>query len=91
MNDQTSFSQDWLNDSEFEQWITVAPNNTQARCKLCKQTFNLSNMGRQALVSHAAVKKHQTHAHRVISFFKPSSTREISASEKTSATSGNEA
>ena len=57
MKDQTYFSKDWLEDPDFKNWFVSCTNNTQARCKLCQKTFNLSNMGRQALVSHASGKK----------------------------------
>ena len=32
---------------------------TEARCFLCKKSFNISRMGMLALTSHAAGKKHQ--------------------------------
>ena len=56
--DQTYFSTDWLLDPEFSLWIVSVVDNTQARCKLCKKTFNLSNMDRQALTSYALGQKH---------------------------------
>lgn len=41
-------------------WSEADPENkTNAKCKLCDKTFTLSNMGRTALVSHAAGKKHK--------------------------------
>ena len=53
MATQTYFSKQWLDDPEFQQWLSPATEKTQDRCKLCNKVFNLSNMGRQALVSHA--------------------------------------
>ena len=41
-------------------WLVEVPgDNKLARCKHCKKSFNLSNMGRQALVSHGTGQKHQ--------------------------------
>ena len=59
-NDQPFFSYDWLSDSEFKMLLVEVPgDNKLARCKHCKKSFNLSNMGRQALVSHGTGQKHQ--------------------------------
>ena len=42
-------------------WLVEVPgDNKLARCKHCKKSFNLSNMGRQALVSHGTGQKHQS-------------------------------
>ena len=42
-------------------WVKEDPNNTNnAQCTLCKSIFSLSNMGKQALVSHAKSKRHIT-------------------------------
>ena len=60
MKDQTYLSKNWLEDPDFKNRLVSCTNNTQARCKLCQKTFSLSNMGRQALVSHASGKKTQT-------------------------------
>ena len=58
--DQTFFLHDWLLDPEFKMWLVEVPgDNKLARCKHCKKSFNLSNMGRQALVSHGTGQKHQ--------------------------------
>ena len=41
-------------------WLVEVPgDNKFSRCKHCKKTFNLSNMGCQALVSHGTGQKHQ--------------------------------
>ena len=66
---QTYFSKAWLDEEDFKKWLSPVADNTQARCKQCNKTFNLSNMGRQALVSHAAGKKHITLTHRSQTFF----------------------
>jgi len=50
---QSTFSCDWLSDELFTSWLKPVVGNTrQARCALCSKTIQLSNMGRQALVSH---------------------------------------
>ena len=56
MKDQTYFSKDWLTDPDFKNWLADTNDNTAARYKVCHKTFKLSNMGRQALISHASVK-----------------------------------
>ena len=45
MKDQAYFSKDWLEDPDFKNWLVSCTNNTQARCKLCQKTFNLSILG----------------------------------------------
>ena len=41
-------------------WLVEVPgDNKLGRCKHCKKSFNLSNMRRQALVSHGTGQKHQ--------------------------------
>ena len=58
--DRTFFSHDWLSDPEFKMWLVeVLGDNKLVRCKHCKKSFNLSNMGHQALVSYGTGKKHQ--------------------------------
>ena len=58
MNIQTYFSKQWLDDHEFKKWLVAVSDRTKAKCKSCKKVFNLSNMVKQTLVSHAAGKKH---------------------------------
>ena len=71
-------SKDWLEDPDFKNWLVSCTNNTQARCKLCQKTFNLSNMGRKALVSHVSGKKHKLHDSRVQRFSKPTMVKQTS-------------
>ena len=75
--DQTYFSSDWLADPEFNQWLVSVSNNTQARCKLCRTTFNLSNMGRQALTSHASGQKHSKVVKSVSCFFQTNKFKDL--------------
>lgn len=39
-------------------WLAQAQQSSKARCKICSVTFELGNMGKQALISHAKGKKH---------------------------------
>lgn len=57
--DQTYFSKVWVQDEDFKKCLCRASENTQARLQFNKM-LNFSNTGRQALVSHAAGKKHKT-------------------------------
>ena len=58
----TVFRFEWTNsvlNPQFASWVTEVPKwPSKAGCKLCLSTFNLSNMGRQALISHMKTKKH---------------------------------
>ena len=70
-NDQTYFSSDWLTDPDFVQWLVFVPENTKGKCKLCKKTFSLSDMGRQALTGHASGQKHIKIVNAISVFAKP--------------------
>ncbi len=53
------FNIDWLRREEFKDWLEPEDSDsTKARCKICRKTFSLSNMGEQAVKSHAEGKKH---------------------------------
>ena len=59
MSRQTSFNSAWLQEELFKPWLgTVEKDNHKARCIVCGLTFELSNMGKQALISHSKGKKH---------------------------------
>ena len=78
--DHSTFLDDWLKDPEFSRWVAKVPNDSlSARCKFCKKSFTLSNMGRQALVSHASGKKHLKNVHSISTFFKPSNSSKSSS------------
>ena len=81
--DQSYFSSDWLADPGFNQWLVSVSNNTQARCKLCKKSFNLSNMGRQALTSHASGQKHSKVVKSVSCFFPTNKFKDPASLEST--------
>ena len=55
------FNLDWMNKEEYKDWLLPEQSdNTKARCKFCRRTFSLSNMGEPSLKSHAHGKKHQS-------------------------------
>ena len=66
MKKKTLLNANWLED-QFKSWLTSATN--KARCRLSKKDIELSNMGRQALVSHCSGKKHKAADVKVKTFF----------------------
>ena len=54
---QTYFNDAWLTSSEFTLWISKSTVNTQARCKLCKSNFGVSNTEVKALRSQGIIQK----------------------------------
>ena len=55
------FNLDWMNKEEYKDWLLPEQSdNTKARCKFCRRTFSLSNMGEPSQKSHAQGKKHQS-------------------------------
>lgn len=73
----TYFDDCWLEDDEFKSWLSKPPDRKQARCKLCKKTFELSNMGVNSLRSHASGKKHKSFDMKIKSFFKPAGEKKV--------------
>ena len=70
--EKTFFNEKWLStdhDEKFFLWLLPAEKNTQGRCKRCKTTFELSNMGIHALRSHASGKKHKDLTEKITHFF----------------------
>ena len=53
------FNQKWLIDGRFKTWIAEAETSSMAKCLLCRTSFDISNMGISALVSHQSGKKHK--------------------------------
>ena len=52
------FNIDWLSRGEYKDWLLPEDSDpTKARCKICRKTFSLSNMGEKAVRSHAEGKK----------------------------------
>ena len=70
-NKKTIFNPLWLEDDEFKSWLCSSKESDKARCKLCKKDFELSNMGRQALISHASGKRHKEIDIKIKAFFNP--------------------
>ena len=59
MPKQTFFSDKWLEDAEFKDWIKKVDNNIHFGCKRCKKNdLSLGNMGSETLQKHAKGKKH---------------------------------
>lgn len=56
---QTAFNKAWLQDPDFSSWIAEA-SKYKAKCTVCNVLFELGNMGKKALRSHAKGKKHQS-------------------------------
>ena len=72
-----TFNSDWMDTSLNPQFLWVRPvkdSSQKAMCSLCKKTFSLSNMGRQALISHMDSDKHKKYEKsnltNIDSFFK---------------------
>lgn len=56
---RTVFNKLWLDDPEFAVWLKEVKGSAHdAFCAVCKTTFSLSNMGKQAVKSHASSAKH---------------------------------
>jgi hypothetical protein len=50
---KTKFNTEWLTDVAISSWLQpVTADPYRARCSLCCKTFDLSNMGRQVVLSH---------------------------------------
>ena len=74
---------------EYRDWLLPEDSdNTGARCKLCRKTFSLSNMGEPSLKSHAQGKKHQSIVQKseknpaVMGFWKKEQVAEASTSKE---------
>ena len=83
------FNLDWMNKEEYKDWLLPEhSDNTKARCKFCRKTFSLSNMGEPSLKSHAQGKKHQSILQRseknpsVMGFLEKKDVAEASTSEE---------
>lgn len=82
-NKTTNFQLDWINPETSEDWskwlFPVSNDSKRAYCKICSRSFSLSNMGRQAIISHSTSSKHIAQKKEIAShdsianFFKPGS------------------
>ena len=77
---KTSFNENWLTDSKYSSWVRkVSGDQYKAKRRVCQVDFQLGNMGKQALTSHAKGKKHKSKigtgasANTISSFLNPSS------------------
>ena len=58
MPGKCSFNTIWLSNTNYKLWLKREEDPGRAGCKLCVRSFDISNMGEAALVSHAKGKKH---------------------------------
>ena len=58
MNKEAQFQDSWLYEDKFQEWLLGGKENIQPKFRLCQKIIELLNMGIQALMSHAAGKKH---------------------------------
>ena len=89
------FQERWLSDKRFKDWLVPTQTKREARCKRCKKSFALLNMGVQALKSHAKGKKHKQLCAAVAVFLKTkpvtkstTSSPDLSPVSSTSSSSG---
>nr|KAI8731911.1 hypothetical protein BgiMline_030099 [Biomphalaria glabrata] len=60
------FSNQWLEKIEYKLWLQSDPKNVRnAVCRICKKTFDVSNMGEHALKSHAKGLNHKREVDRI--------------------------
>ena len=61
-NKKASFQMDWMDpavNQEWSEWLRpVEKDSNREFCKICNKSFSLSNMGRQAVISHMGYSKH---------------------------------
>ena len=55
----TTFSDCWLSDSWFSDWLRKVEANESAKCSYCCKIFDISNMGESGLTSHMKEEKAQ--------------------------------
>ena len=49
---KTVFNAKWLEEEDFKSWLTICKSEEKSRCRICKKDIELSNMARQALITH---------------------------------------
>ena len=94
-NENIYFQEHLLSDERFKDWLVPAQTKREAGCKRCKKSFALSNMGIQALKSHAESKKYKQLCAAVAVFLKTkpvtkstTSSPDLSPVSSTSSSSG---
>ena len=60
MSKKTVFNDTWLTKLEYSAWLGKHASKYMARCTVCPKDFELGNMGRRALTSHAGGAKHKS-------------------------------
>ena len=96
MNNENSYFQEHLlSDERFKDWLVPAQTKREVGCKRFKKSFALSNMGIQALKSHAESKKYKQLCAAVAVFLKTkpvtkstTSSPDLSPVSSTSSSSG---
>lgn len=58
MPGKCKFQDAWLSDPQYNKWIERGSSSSEAKCKACKKTFAVQNMGEAAVKSHMKSKKH---------------------------------
>ena len=53
------FSEKWLVDERYKDWLKQTKDPSEVRCELCRKTFKLGTMGMKSLDSHMRSEKHQ--------------------------------
>ena len=56
---KTYFWKNWFHQQQYKDQLAEAPEDTNAKCKLCKKVFKLSNMAADVLKSHAYSERHK--------------------------------
>ena len=56
---KTYFQQSWLYQEQYKDCLPEAPENTNAKSKLCKKVFKLSNTAADSLKSQADSERHK--------------------------------
>lgn len=84
------FKESWLSVKEWAEWIRKGKDCTHAFCKLCHHEISLGNMGKGAVVKHAAGKKHQEkvrmlHSSSILTYVAGNSTESSVAATSTGA------
>ena len=71
MGKKTSFNKDWLLDEAFSDWCRENETDKfSATFIKCNRSFSLSNMGRQALVTHMQGTKHRSSCQNLAKSYK---------------------
>lgn len=58
MPGKCKFQDAWLSNPQYNKWIERGSSSSEAKCKACKKTFAVQNMGEAAVKSHMKSKKH---------------------------------